>query len=200
MLVDWDSHDPVTRTHNHRVAPTAATQKVNQIGRFFFNSAKHKNSTGFQNVILSTIWCYLLVDTWHVQGMINEFCCTASTQKRAPLTTSHGRLRWLMCSNSGLLAGALSHVMSTPTTRTLHRNVLPFLINDLSVSNVYAESTFTITEKSYLLWSQSAVMFSLPLQKSQWHTTEYHSVSFCTTGPFNDVWITLSGTLSGNVK
>ena len=45
MLVEWDSHDPVTRAHNHRVAPTAAKKKINQIGRFIFNSVKCEDNT-----------------------------------------------------------------------------------------------------------------------------------------------------------
>ena len=47
-------------------------------------------------------------------------------------------------------------------------------------------------------------MFSLPLQKRAsgipLNTTEYHSVSFRTIGPFNDISVNLSDTLSGNLK
>ena len=35
-------------------------------------------------------------------------------------------------------------------------------------------------------------------KKSQWYTIEYHSVAFGTLGPFNDISVGLSGTLSGN--
>ena len=31
-------------------------------------------------------------------------------------------------------------------------------------------------------------------------TIEYHSVSFSTIGPFNDILVGLSGTLNGNLK
>ena len=175
---------PGNAAHNHRVAPTAATKKVNQIGRFIFNSGKHiKPSQVCQNVILSIMWRYLLLDTWHVQGMINGSqtnFCTAATQKQAPLTNSHGRLRWLMCSNYGLLAGALCLVMSTPTTRTLHKNVLPYFIHDMNVLNVYTGINFHDNRKCDLLCSQSAVMFSLPWQKrpsgKPMNTIQYRSL------------------------
>ena len=80
----------------------------------------------------------------------------------------------------GLLADALSHVISTSTTRTLHRNDLHFLINYLSGSNVYAGINFHDNRKCDLFFSQPAVMFSLPLQKrasgTPMNTVQYHSV------------------------
>ena len=47
-------------------------------------------------------------------------------------------------------------------------------------------------------------MFSLSLQKTangiQLNTIEYHSVTFSTIAPFNDISIGLSGTFNGNLK
>ena len=37
-------------------------------------------------------------------------------------------------------------------------------------------------------------------KKSKWYTTDYHWISLSTFGPFNDISVGLSGTLSGNLK
>ena len=77
---------------------------------------------------------------------------------------------------------------------------LPFLIRDFSVSKVYAGIKFHDI-RNVIYFARNRLLIShCPSKNSQWYTTKYHSVSLCITGPFNDVSMTLSGTLSGNLK
>ena len=81
--------------------PTAATKKANQIDRFVFNSAKHKNITGLSE--RHSLDHTTPFASWHLtctgyDKLFTKECLHCIYTKRAPLTTSHGRLRWLVCS------------------------------------------------------------------------------------------------------
>ena len=101
MLVEWDSHDTETRAHNHRDAPTAAIKKVNQIGRFIFNSAKHKNVTCLSErhslhhmtSFLSWHWTCIGYDKLFTNKYLHRVY-----RKTGTFATSHRRLRRLMYS------------------------------------------------------------------------------------------------------
>ena len=83
------------------------------------------------------------------------------------------------------------------STRTLHRQVLHFLIHDLSVSNVYAAINFHDNKK---VMGPKSTLTKKMVSGIPLNTIEYHSVSFRTIRPFNDISIVLSGTFSGNLK